>query len=239
MKRKFTLNEDIELDDVESMFDSAEDDVELPLLDEPTEEQENIGITQMLSDLIKDEWEAIDGYKSTIATLKSLGGNEDIIKVLEDISTEEMIHVGELEKCLQIVAPEASEIETGHDEAEENIEASNSDEVESDSEPIKENLDFSGKGYDDYIVYWMDEALSEVEYLKDDGDDDYSDMLRQLSDDAIEELCHTCALDITNSEYIWEQVNDRIRDCISENISEIFEHDIHSTDINPEDVEGE
>lgn len=259
MKRKYVLNEDIDLDldDLEALIvdDGIANSDDYPhitpeqvdmALEEPTDKQENIGISQMISDLIKDEWEAIDGYKSTIATLQSLGGNEELIKVMEDISKEEMVHVGQLEECLKKVSPEAVEIETGHEEAEEQIDSSVEEPKEEITEDYGDGIDFSefdfrGKGYEDYMVYWMDEALSEINYLREDGDDEEEDvqLLRALSNDGIEDLCKRCANYITNSDYIWEQINDTIHDAIAEELRDVFNDDIDSSEITLDNTEGE
>ena len=93
---------------------------------QPIEEiQEKISIEQVLSDLIKDEFEAIDGYNSSIATLKILEDDgsdySGIIANLEDIKNEELIHVGQLQKCLAEVNPKAEAIDDGKEEASETI----------------------------------------------------------------------------------------------------------------------
>ena len=95
---------------------------------QPIEEiQEKISIEQVLSDLIKDEFEAIDGYNSSIATLKILEDDgsdySGIIANLEDIKNEELIHVGQLQKCLAEVNPKADAIDDGKEEASETIAA--------------------------------------------------------------------------------------------------------------------
>ncbi len=201
-------------------------------MEEPPEEDKNNAISQMLSDLIKDEWEAIDGYNSTITTLRELGGHDDIIKVLEDVATEEMVHVGELEHCLELIKPQAQQIEDGKEEAAETIE----NEVTPDVPVVQENLStlkedvnditFEGKGYDDYLVYWMEEALSEVRYLIDDGDDEDDNVatLRQLTDEGIEYVCNEIALSITNSDYLWEQIHEAMYDYLDEAIKNVREY---------------
>ena len=55
----------------------------------------------MLLNLIKDEWEAIDGYNTAIATLRvEDAGYNEILPILKDIVNEEMIHVGQLESVM-------------------------------------------------------------------------------------------------------------------------------------------
>lgn len=102
--------------------------VEVDAEKQPIEEiQEKISIEQVLSDLIKDEFEAIDGYSSSLATLKILENDgsdySGIIANLEDIKNEELVHVGQLQKCLAEVNPEAEAIDDGNEEASETIAA--------------------------------------------------------------------------------------------------------------------
>lgn len=109
---------------------------------QPIEEiQEKISIEQVLSDLIKDEFEAIDGYNSSIATLKILEDDgsdySGIIANLEDIKNEELIHVGQLQKCLAEVNPEAEAIDDGNKEASETIAAAEEESAKGE-EPIVE-----------------------------------------------------------------------------------------------------
>lgn len=100
--------------------------VEVDTEKQPIEEiQEKISIEQVLSDLIKDEFEAIDGYSSSLATLKILENDgsdySGIIANLEDIKNEELVHVGQLQKCLAEVNPKAEAIDDGKEEASETI----------------------------------------------------------------------------------------------------------------------
>lgn len=109
---------------------------------QPIEEiQEKISIEQVLSDLIKDEFEAIDGYNSSIATLKILEDDgsdySGIIANLEDIKNEELIHVGQLQKCLAEVNPEAEAIDDGNKEASETIAAAEEESAKGE-EPVVE-----------------------------------------------------------------------------------------------------
>ena len=100
--------------------------VEVDAEKQPIEEiQEKISIEQVLSDLIKDEFEAIDGYSSSLATLKILENDgsdySGIIANLEDIKNEELVHVGQLQKCLAEINPKAEAIDDGKEEASETI----------------------------------------------------------------------------------------------------------------------
>ena len=92
-------------------------------------------ITNNISALIKDEWEAIDGYHGAIATCREIAKKENgdnsidydaIIKILEDITQEEMNHVGMLQQAMSTIAPSTAEIAEGEEEAKEVLEDSGS-----------------------------------------------------------------------------------------------------------------
>ena len=78
----------------------------------------NAGLSNVLSALIKDEWEAYEGYKSAIETFKVEGVNTEVINVLDEILAEELVHIGQLQKALELVEPAATEIPEGEKEAE-------------------------------------------------------------------------------------------------------------------------
>ena len=101
-----------------------------------------LGVANMLNALIRDEWEAIDGYNSTIGTIMSMkdadweGADKTIdydaiSSILADISAEENNHVGMLQKALESVSPNVSEIKSGEEEAEHVID------VDTDEETVK------------------------------------------------------------------------------------------------------
>lgn len=80
---------------------------------------QDMGVATLLNSLIIDEWEAIDGYNNAVATISTLSipSAEAIIKVITDIVNEEHIHVGQLQKALELVAPNAISIADGEQEA--------------------------------------------------------------------------------------------------------------------------
>ena len=88
---------------------------------EVTATPEQAGIQSMLQDLIKDEWDAINGYSGTIQTLKGMGGYDDLCGVLQEISNEELIHIGQLQKALEFVNPVTAKIKEGEEEATEQM----------------------------------------------------------------------------------------------------------------------
>lgn len=79
------------------------------------------GVAAELIALINDEWEAIEGYNNAIASLRAnISANpfyEDAIKVLEEISAEENVHVGQLQEVLKRISPNAADIDKGAAEA--------------------------------------------------------------------------------------------------------------------------
>lgn len=85
----------------------------------PTED--NAGIANLINALIKDEWDAIDGYQSAIMNIKSYSDDTDSVRVLEEIANDEYAHVGNLQKILNRFAPQASTIADGAKEAEATI----------------------------------------------------------------------------------------------------------------------
>ena len=96
-------------------------------------------IATLLNPLIKDELEAIDGYNSTVATIRSMMEDETtdksidyegIIAVISEITNEENLHIGQLEKLLETVSPNAKSIDDGKDEATEQLEETSNNEEE-------------------------------------------------------------------------------------------------------------
>jgi rubrerythrin len=84
--------------------------------------EKNAAFADMLSTLIIDEWEAINGYQGVIQTMKKEKMSQKAIDILQSIMAEEHAHVGELHKVLTLVNPDSeSQIEHGKEEAEEII----------------------------------------------------------------------------------------------------------------------
>lgn len=82
---------------------------------------EENGVSYHLIKLIKDEWEAIQGYNDFMDILRQMGGKEEIIKVIEDIAGEENLHVGQLQAIMNTVAPNSEKIGEGEAEAQEQL----------------------------------------------------------------------------------------------------------------------
>ena len=123
---KDTTYKGLDFDVDDSMFEIVNSEDE-DKVEETPKTPDQFGIASMLNSLIRDEWEAIEGYNSTIATLNdikiegSLTDINSIKKVLTDIVNEENIHVGQLQQALALVSPNAVSIDTGTREAEEQI----------------------------------------------------------------------------------------------------------------------
>jgi len=89
------------------------------------------GYSNMLINAINGEWDTIELYNSIIATL-SLEKDKKydaIIKILQDITNEENIHVGQLQKALEILSPNTASIKDGEKEADEQISADDYDDI--------------------------------------------------------------------------------------------------------------
>ena len=121
-KQKLVLNEDMFEADIPEedpvITEPVSDDHAAP---EVTTTPEQNGVQDMMQFLIKDEWDAIEGYNNTIQTLKDIGGYEDLCGVLQEISNEELVHVGQLQKALEFVNPVVAKIKEGETEATEQM----------------------------------------------------------------------------------------------------------------------
>lgn len=87
---------------------------------EPAKDGEDTIVANFVIAAISDEWEAIDGYNELLSVLTQYN-QPDLISTIKDIVAEEMTHVGQLEKCLETISPNVSEIESGKEEAEQEI----------------------------------------------------------------------------------------------------------------------
>ena len=105
---------------IQSNNDFLKEDFDGEMPETPIDEK--AGVTTMFHNLIEDELQAIDGYNSAIVTLKGLKDDyTDIINILTDIAGEENIHVGQLQRALELVNPQADLIASGVEEAEEEL----------------------------------------------------------------------------------------------------------------------
>lgn len=82
---------------------------------QPIEDGAAVGMATVISDLIKDEYEAIDGYNSAIATAEA-NGFTDMINVLTEIQAEENLHIGQLQSVMNTLDPNAHLVDDGQQE---------------------------------------------------------------------------------------------------------------------------
>lgn len=151
----------------ESLTESATEDAK------PIETGAALGMATVLSDLIKDEYEAIDGYNTAIATAEAEGFG-DMVKVLTDIQAEENIHIGQLQELMKMVDPNASKIADGTVEAEELLSnPSVNDDDDFDFEDIDESFDVSE---DDIADEDVDAAIKAVEEAMKESDKEEIDL---------------------------------------------------------------
>ena len=88
------------------------------------------GIADSLIRLINDEWEAIQGYndfRNMILTMQQNGDGDytEMINVIDEVSNEENLHVGQLQELLKKVSPNTASIAKGEEEAQEQLESGN------------------------------------------------------------------------------------------------------------------
>ena len=74
------------------------------------------GLAGLIYDGIVDEWETIKFYDSVIGVAKNQN-RDDIVRVIEDIKTEENRHVGQLQQLLETVQRNIKPIKLGETEA--------------------------------------------------------------------------------------------------------------------------
>lgn len=106
---------------------------------QPIEDGATVGMATIISDLIKDEYEAIEGYNSAIATAEA-EGFIDMINVLTEIQAEENLHIGQLQAIMNTLDPNAHLVDDGQQEGIEQLAnpLSGNEVVE---ESLKEDLD--------------------------------------------------------------------------------------------------
>ncbi len=116
MKSKLILNEDEDIVVVEPI----EQEAAQPDLVQTTDVN-ILSATNLINQMIKGEWDAIDLYNAVVVTIQndnSVTDKDEIITTINDIVSEEYIHVGQLEKLLQKLNPGAGYIEAGINEEE-------------------------------------------------------------------------------------------------------------------------
>lgn len=70
------------------------------------------GLTALIIEAINGEWETVDKY-NTLAIMARDEGYSEIAKVIDEINTEENVHIGQLQELLKQISPNAKAIEDG------------------------------------------------------------------------------------------------------------------------------
>lgn len=97
-------------EDLESPEKVLEADEKVP------QTEETVGLSNAIIQEINGEWETIQHYNDLISIMRT-EGRDDMINVISDIIDEENKHIGQLQKCLQMISPNVSEIDSGETEA--------------------------------------------------------------------------------------------------------------------------
>ena len=71
----------------------------------------------LITTLIKTEWDSVDFYNSVLLTISDENLKE-VENILSEIISNHYIHIGQLEKALQYVNPSADDIDDGKESVE-------------------------------------------------------------------------------------------------------------------------
>lgn len=85
------------------------------LLEEVDENQQSeVQASNLISALIKTEWDSVDLYNSILLTATN-DGLSDVVAVLNDIVSNHYVHIGQLEGLLGLVNDNVDNIEDGQE----------------------------------------------------------------------------------------------------------------------------
>lgn len=120
-------NKDLEKVKKDFIKESKKPAKKLILSEELTEEEhisnvsnDDLGLTSLVSTLIKHEWESIDLYNSILLTFRQ-ANNQEAEEILNNIINDDYVHVGQLEKLAQLINPLVNNIELGQQETESQV----------------------------------------------------------------------------------------------------------------------
>ena len=120
-------NKDLEKVKKDFIKESKKPIKKLTLSEELTEEEhvsnvsnDDLGLTSLVSTLIKHEWESIDLYNSILLTFRQ-ANNQEAEEILNNIINDDYVHVGQLEKLAQLINPLVNNIELGQQETESQV----------------------------------------------------------------------------------------------------------------------
>lgn len=127
----------------------------------PHTEDENFGIAGLLNNAIVNAWESIDLYNSILATLSTEEVDAEVSEIINNLIEDRMIHVGQLEKALSTVSPNAALL------------VSNDEDIL--IEPTQETSNMNESGY-------HQDKLSQQHY------DELKEILNDLEEQRVDEL---------------------------------------------------
>lgn len=107
------LDEDVE-DPMAVKEDAVEESEKVP------QTSETVGLSNAIIQEINGEWETIQHYNDLISMMRA-EGYDNMIDVISDIVAEENTHIGQLQKCLQMISPNVDKIDDGETEASEQL----------------------------------------------------------------------------------------------------------------------
>ena len=120
-------NKDLEKVKKDFIKESKKSIKKLTLSEELIEEEhvsnvsnDDLGLTSLVSTLIKHEWESIDLYNSILLTFRQ-ANNQEAEEILNNIINDDYVHVGQLEKLAQLINPLVNNIELGQQETESQV----------------------------------------------------------------------------------------------------------------------
>ena len=78
------------------------------------EEVIDFNVSSFATDLIKNKWEQVDNMNGMLMSLPNL--DPETTEILKNIISDEYVHIGQLEKVIQSVNPEAAALDVGANE---------------------------------------------------------------------------------------------------------------------------
>lgn len=85
-----------------------------------SEQQDVFQTSNLLTSMIKSEWDCVDLFSSILISIEDQHKNL-VSDIIENIISDHYIHIGQLEKALQLVNTNADGIEDGKEDAEDII----------------------------------------------------------------------------------------------------------------------
>ena len=230
-KQRFIL-EAVEEDNLPDVVTDIDLELKDPIEDISKAEEEHFedtvktGLSHLLTDLIKDEWEAYEGYKSAIEMFKTEGVEVEIVNVLEEILGEELVHIGQLQKCLELVEPQAAEIPEGEKEAKKQLagEEGHVDEeltetLELRERNLKESINYNDvnfkEGYSIDIASVVENIIENYLDWDDPSDEEFNElkeMYRNLTPEEQTRYCNYISNRAELGDYTWDCIYEDIRD---------------------------